>query len=616
MDQVHLYIKNIIALLFASFISWVIIVLIGPLYLTGLSPLGLRVIGLSTGFLVLAFLNFRITGERPSYLYGLQKSDEYLNKKGGFWLLFKWIFTLFGLAYDLVVWVFHGVYVLFLIVIDLLVFFKLILYWIIRAVLWVLKLFIPPIVFIYHNFIHYIIRWPWWIYKLSFRNIAITVNRNFYFIALWGAIFSLLIILLFLGVGILMNYPVVVVLGAAFAILPLVWSYGEIAALRYEKRENEEYKMVRNRFDRGFDSVKAVLFYFVLFLVFLIVELLFNLLGWIPTIGFSLLGISLNINSFISILLLFIFVIILFAKFMMPAHVVHDTEHASNLSSSVRFLGVIGQKFLRYLFAHIPGAFFSAVLLVIPLVFTGIAVFLTLQLKNTVIDMRISNLNTQLYTTEEVDKFEIQNQINRMEYFKDFPQLVFGDFTGLRERIAVKDNLLRNLEAASNQRSEYENSFELEIDSLQNLLNIIRGERDSSQIANIIYLENQLESRQSDYDLWKSKISMDIARLSSDLKFEKEMIIQLPIAFLFTIIWISIFGGIVLAVVIAYLGNVYFELYSFREDETPSFFRKEAMRLNEKDRNQPLLGFTLIVLITAVVILELKYSIFSVFLSM
>ncbi|MGC9342059.1 MAG: hypothetical protein ACP5E3_05120, partial [Bacteroidales bacterium] len=226
MDQVHLYIKNIIALLFASFISWVIIVFIGPLYLGGISPAGLNILGISAGFLVLAFLNFRITGERPSYLYGLQKSDEYLNKRGGFWLLFKWIFTLFGLAYDLVVWIFHGVYVLFLIIIDLLVFFKLIIYWVIRAVLWVLKLFVPPLVFIYHNFIYYIIRWPWWIYKLSFRNIAITVNRNFYFIALWGAIFSLLIILLFLGVGILMNYPVVVVIGAAFAVLPLVWSYG------------------------------------------------------------------------------------------------------------------------------------------------------------------------------------------------------------------------------------------------------------------------------------------------------------------------------------------------------------------------------------------------------
>lgn len=611
MDQVHLYIKNLIALGFAAFVSWIIIGLIGPTYFEGINAFGLRLVGLSSGFLVLAYLNFRITGEKPSYLYGLQKSDEFLNKKGGFWLLFKWIFTLFGLAYDLILWVFHGIYVLFLIIIDLLVFFKLIFYWIVRAILWVLRLFVPPLVFIYHNFIYYFIRWPWWIYKLCFRNISVSVNRNFYFIALWGTFFALLIILLFFGVGILMNYPVVVVIGIAFAVLPLVWAYGEIAALRIENRENQEYRYVRSQFSKGFDSVKAVLFYFILFLVFLIIELLLNFLGWIPVVGFSLLGISLNINTFITILLLFIFVIILFAKFMMPAHVVHNSDHASNLSSSIRFLGVIGQKFLRYLVAHIPAAFFSAILMVLPLLLVGIATYLTLQLKNVVIDVRLTNLTTQLYIAEETEKFQIQNQIDKMEYFKDFPQLVFGDFTGLRERIAVRDNLSRNLEAARNQFSEYDNSFELEIDSLQNLLNIIRGERDSSQVQNIVYLETQLENRQEDYDLWKSKINMDIARLNSDLRFEKEMIAQLPLAFLFTIIWFSVFGGMVLAVVISYLGNIYYQLYSFREDNTPTFFRKEAMRLNEKDRNQPLLGFTLLFILATVVILEWRFALLS-----
>jgi hypothetical protein len=238
MNQVHLYIKNLIALFFAALISFLIINALGPSWFPGLSLFSLRLLGFSAGFLVLAFLNFRITGEKPSYLYGLQDSDEFLNRKGGFWLLFKWIFTLFGLAYDLLIWVFHGIYVLFLIILDLLVFFKLIIFWVIRAVLWVLKLFVPPLVFIYHNVIYYFIRWPWWIYKLTFRNLSISVNRNFYLISLRGAVLALFIVLLFLGVGILMNYPIVVIIGAAFALLPITWSYGVISSLRYENQEN------------------------------------------------------------------------------------------------------------------------------------------------------------------------------------------------------------------------------------------------------------------------------------------------------------------------------------------------------------------------------------------
>jgi hypothetical protein len=347
--------------------------------------------------------------------------------------------------------------------------------------------------------------------------------------------------------------------------------------------------------------------------VFLIGELLLNLMGWIPVVGISLLGLSLNLNTLISILLLFIFVIILFSKFMMPAHVVHDHQYETNLSSSIRFLGVIGQKFLRYLFAHIPGAIFSVILIIIPSLIIGIAVFLSIELKNSVIESRISLLNDQLYIAEENEKFELQNRIDRMEYFLDFPQLVFGDFTGLKDRIAIRDNLSQNLDIARKQQTEYQGNFEMEIDSLENLLSILQSESDTTQMANVLYLESLLEKRKDDFNVWKARITMDIVRLSSDLKFENNMIAQLPIAFVLIIIWLSLFGGLVVAVLVSYLGNVYHELYAFKEDDSPSFFRKEAERLNEKDRNQPLLGFTLLAILIVFVFAEWRLGIISGF---
>lgn len=611
MNPVHQYIKNLIALVFATFIALLIINILGPLYFPSAGETGIYVIALSVAFLFLSFLNYRITGDKPPYLYGLQRSDEYLERKGGFWLLFKWIFNLFGFIYDILVWILHGIYVLFLIIIDLMVFIKMIIYWIVRAVLWFLGLFVPPLVFLYQNFIYYIIRWPWWIYKLTFRNAGISVNRNFYQIALWGSVLGLFIFLLFLGVGLLMEFTVVTVFGAAFALIPLIWSYAEISAIRLEGREQDTYHSVRMQFERGFDAVRAVLFYLLAFLILLIIEILLNLLGWIPSVGLTLLGISLNINTFISLILIFIFVILLFSKFIMPAHVVYDPGHRSNVSSSVRFLGAIGQKFLRYLFAHIPAAFFSAVLAVIPAIVVGIALFSTLQLKNSIIESRISTLNSQLYIAEEENKFDLENRINRLQYYRDFPQLVFGDFIGLEERIIRRDNLIANLSAAENQLQKYESDFYSEIDSMENLLNSTEFLRDSISITHRLMLENNLEKRREDYKTWKSNRNMDIARLRSDLTYEKSMIIQLPFAFLLSILWVAFFGGLVLAVIISYLGNIYHELYGLKEDNTSPFFRKEVERLNKKDRNQPLLGFTLTFIIVILLILQWRYNIFT-----
>jgi H+/Cl- antiporter ClcA len=100
---------------------------------------------------------------------------------------------------------------------------------------------------------------------------------------------------------------------------------------------------------------------------------------------------------------------------------------------------------------------------------------------------------------------------------------------------------------------------------------------------------------------WKTDRQLDIAKMKLKLKDEKGMIAQIPMVFLFTIIWLSLFVGIVLAVIMAYFGNVYYELYSFKEDGKPTYFRKIITDINNKDKNQPLLGFTLFAIIGFVI---------------
>ncbi len=458
MDKVSIYIKKLIALALSAFLM---------LLLLRFIPL---VPALAFGFLVLSFLHFNITGEKPAYLFGLSQSDAYLEEKGGFWLLFRWILLLFGFLYDLVVWTVNGVYVLFLIFIDILLLIKTIIFWIIHAVIWFLALFVPPLVFIYRMVIHYLILWPWWIYRLTFRNAGLSVNGNFFRIAYRGAALSIFILLLFYGAGILTGAPVIGAFGIVFCILPVIWAFGEISAMRFENRWNAGFSDVRFRFRSGFDAVRSVLFYLTIMLAGILIEIVLDMLGWIPGGGLSLLGITLNINTFVTLVLLFVFVILLFASLMIPPHVVYDPHFSNRLSESVKFLGVIGRRFLRYLLSLIPATFFSAVLAVIPAIIVALAVYITLNVKNAIIDARITRLHHAAAVMEGVPGQEMQDKADRLEYFKDFPANIFTGFTDIKALRQKKISMEESYSGRQGEMNRGNNAFRSELDSLTSAL--------------------------------------------------------------------------------------------------------------------------------------------------
>ena len=583
MDKVSVYIKNLIALAISFFITvWL-----------GRETDSIWVIPF--GFLVLSFLYFKITGKKPDLLYGVPTSDKFINNKGGFWLLFKWILTFFGLIYDIVIWTITGVYVLFQIFIDILLLIKTIIFWIIHAIIWFLKLFVPPIVFVYKIFLHYFIHWIWWIYKLSFRNISVSVNKNFYFTALYGGVISIFLVLLFYGVGILVGIPQIVFVGFVFAILPVVWSFGEISALRYENRFNDGFSEVKARYSSGFDAVKAVLFYLVILLVGLLAEITLNMLGWIPNVGFSLLGLSLNINTIVSLVLIFIFVILIFAEMMIPPHVVHNKDYENDSDNIFKLLGVIGSKFIRYILSFIPASFFSSILAVIPVIVVGLTVLLTLNVKENVLDARLNGLKAKIYALEGAEQFKAELRADRLVFYKNFPMNLNEEFNNLKLRKDDKNSLKENISVAAYEFQQVEKMYNEDIVKLEQEINGLTGISTEEAMNRKYAAELSLKNKKSDFSAWKADRELDMAKMKLKLKDEKGMIAQLPIVFLLTIIWFSLFGGIVLAVIMAYFGNVFYELYGFREDGKPTYFRQIISELNKKDKNQPLLGFTLLV---------------------
>ncbi len=584
MDKTNLYIQKLIVLLLVITAGAVLFSMVKFYYL------------LPALFFFLGFLVSGITGQKPDYLFGLNVSDEFLKKRSGFWLLFKYILILFGLIYDILAWTIFGVYILFSLVVDVILLVKTVIFWIIHAIIWFLKLYVPAIVFIYRMIIYYLFRWNWWIYKLSFNNLRKSLNLNFYFISFRGASLMLFVILLFYGVGILMGTPEIFIVGAVFSLLPLVWSYGEISALRLRNEENRPYQEVRNKFRSGFDAVRAVLSYFIIFLLLALTEVVFNILGWIPQIGYSFMGLALNINTLASLILLFVFVILIFSKLIMPSHVVYQKDFVADFNGSINFLGVIGKRFLRYIVSFIPAGFFGAVIITIPALIVFLSIVVTLNIKDSILETRIDILSGRVNVLEGGGKYKSAKEIERMKFYKAFPGNVISGYTGMKSQRMSINNLKANIDQGEKEIDALSIEFSDGIDSLNRTIDNIKNKpmADSDSERSLVQLQALKQSRIESFSEWRMDSEDSISRMKIDLADKKGMLTQLPIVFLFTIVWLSLFGGLVVAFMISYLGNVYFELYNLREDNKPVYFYQIASDIKSSDRNQPLLGFTLL----------------------
>ena len=600
MEKVSLYIKKILSLA----LSFSIFFVAG---LFGIKTMSYNLIWISAvGFILFAYLDFKISGEKPRFLFGMNQSDAYLNSKGGFWNLFKWIVTLFGFLYDMVIWTLWGVFLLFNLFVDFLLLVRTIVYWIIFALIWFIRQLFPPIIFIFRMFIHYIINWAWWIYQVAVRNVKKSINKNFYFIALWGSVPAMFIVFLFYGIAELSGMPELILLSTVFALVPLVWSFGEIAALRFEKRESEEYSSVRFSFGNGFDSLRSLLFYLVAALILIIAEVLFNLLGWIPSLSLSLIGIAININTAISLVLLFLLIIILFAGSMLPTHILYHPEHENDLNSSIRFLRIIGRKFLRYSFAGIPAGLFASILLVIPLLVIFFTFSFTDSLKDSVLDSRIETLNEKSQNMGNVDAYLTDTRKKRLEMYKDLPLLAGEKFAESLQSKPRIEKLEKDIRTSGEQLKKRESEFRMESRTLAIQIDSAEmamvSDTVSEELAALIATKDELEMK---FTTWKESQDEYIDLLEIDLRELKNIRWQMPILFLLMGILFAVFGGILLAVIIGYVGNVYYELYIMREDDSPSYWVHTLEKIRKKDSNQPLLGFTLLVIILVPLILFL-----------
>ncbi len=550
----------------------------------------------------------QIMNKKPPYLFGLKKVDDFITKKGGFWNLFKLILTILGFIYDIVIWVIWSVYLIFEIGIDIIMLIKEIIYWIIHAIIWFLKQFVPAIVFIYKMFLYYIVGWLWWIYRVSFRHVASSVKLNFFLVGLWGSIISIFAVLLFYYLDVLFGTNQLVFIGIVLATLPLAWTYGEIAAINENELQDEPYYEVTSNFQNGVESVKYILYYVVGFLVLSIIHIGLDLFGWIPNVGLTILGFALNINTLISLVLIFLYVIIIFATAIIPTHLLKTEEQETPFHDIINFLSVILKKGLQYILVTIPNAIFGALLMVIPALLVIAAIWITFTVKDDVLQRRINKL--EKLKTEEitaVQSYKIDKKIDKLNYYIDFPAGIVEDTKDRKTCGKIIEKLNQYIEDQNAANTKIKVEYNAKLKDLE------YDKEEAKKIKNIDRQLNELESIENSLAKLKEKYAEDISngefklkKHEADIQYWKNRKRQLPISLFFVFIWVSLFGGLILAIYRAFLGNVYYELYTLKS-EGLTYFSELVKETKEKDRTQPLLGFTLLVIAILVICFCLNY---------
>jgi hypothetical protein len=550
--------------------------------------------------LVYSFLIWQITNTKPQFLFNLKNVDTFINNKSSLWPLLKLFVLLWGFVYDIIVFVVWGIFLIFEIFADILLLLKDILFWITHAIIWFLKLFVPPIIFLYNIFIHYIIKWTWWSFQLAYRKVGHSMKFSYFIIGLIGAVLSLFLFFLFLYIDILIGFIGLVYVGMVLAILPVTWSYAEIASINDKNYDDEPYYEITSNFENGMVAVKNILFFILSFISLIIIQILLNLFNLIPSAGLSIGGIILNINTLISILLIFIFFILLFAKAVIPTHIIKAEEQETPVHNVIYLIKTIISKCLRYITTTIPTYLFGFITIIIPALIVFIAVFITFSLKNNMIESKIESLNKKKNETNlnEIQTYAIDKKIEKLNYYKTFPVNCFKDIFIERNLnnyciYEIKQNIAdleRKIEESKNNYALKKATYENKIAVLNNKIN------KSANEAEKLSATNELNNIKDEYNRELYNIDVSIKKLIVDYRYFVNLKKQIPVKLFFMVLWISLFGGLIYAFLIAYKGNVYYELYDFREDGESSYFAQQVEQAYEKDSKQLLLGFTLLIL--------------------
>jgi len=417
--------------------------------------------------------------------------------------------------------------------------------------------------------------------------------------AMSGTLIAFLIVFVFYYLQtIILDLEGLIFIGIVISLLPLTWSFGEIANIRARDLENEKYRTIRHNYQNGIEAVRSVLFYVTMFVVLLLAQLGLNLLGWVQDTGIVIIGVVFNVNTLISLILIFLCIIIVFGVVIIPSFRLYVPFIETKFSHSLILLKMIARKAIQYIIVSLPAALFSFIVIIIPFCLIVLAGAVTYYLKNVILDLRIDQIKTE-QTADMNHEFSYlyTKRVEHLENLKTFPlQLVqeVRNRTKIDNELATADRelkrnqeeLLRNADETKRRIGEMDH----EMASLDpSGLNYAR-----------INVEKERLTRES--KAFENSKQAEINKLQTDISFLNLKQRQFPLLVFLGGIWAVIFGGLVFAFAVSYLGNVFHQVYIFRNDEQPTEWRNIVNHIREKDSRQPLLGATFFILLGLIIV--------------
>lgn len=567
---------------------------------------------ISIPVLILAFsvIVSKITGSSPKELFNFQRSEIFFNK-GGLRDLIRIPVVLFAFLQDVVVWFIWGLYQIFTIFTDTIFFIKELVFWVLHALIWFLKLLLPFWRVVYKLFIHYLVKWPWWIYRYSFRAIKKTYNWNVLKTSLIGTFFTLLVFHFFYFFDITFEVRGLMYIGILMAFLPLSWIFGEISALRGQNLLFSQFRDIRKQFRNGIETVRGILFLITIFVVLLLAEAGLDWLGWIPKAGIIILGFTLNISFLINATLILLAFTIVFGTLVLPTYRLYNEYSEISFKNNYRLFTQIIRRGFQYISGFVPASFFATVSSIPAIIFVGIVLFLTIQFKNSLFDIKIDKLtNAQNITNEQVEEYRYRKEISHLKEIQQLPnQIRFerGYRSYVRDEWKAYENKLQELKL---EHQTYRSETNQTLEGYRTAINEENGKAVINQ-TRVNELEEKYQNLSNRQKSDIKALDISINNTEIDIEYAKRRYVQLPVVFFLSGLILVVVLTLVFTFFFAYLGNFLYKTYLFRNDSTPAQWKVIIDNERTIDKKQPLLSTTLNIVVLVVITYIIARFVFS-----
>jgi len=235
-----------------------------------------------------------------------------------------------------------------------------------------------PIVAVW-RFIVESLTYVWSVIKMAWQGTKESMHYQYWILGTIGSTITAFLYLLFLWIGNLVGIELMFI-GVIIGYLPMAWSYAEIAALvKYRNQSGTlaTWNEMKGMLGNGKKAVKFLLVYVLIIITMVVAELLLGLLGMIPVVGSTLLGILLLPLTIASSIIILSAIIIMLGYNLIGAHLlaVAEIEEPSRIKrwfkSSIIFLKVIGKKFPDLIAVALPVGIFAYLIAILPGLLTG-----------------------------------------------------------------------------------------------------------------------------------------------------------------------------------------------------------------------------------------------------